>query len=172
MHSDSRMIKLLKSHRGKTQTASLDRDVWSFAAQMGDSFASQEFGPHRLALRLIADKRKPLPYSALIEQLSFVFRVDGDLAAWHFEGCERLRINRKGRYITVDIGVPESRWHVKDEAQLRAYVADCVRQGAELMITKLERDRIEVDGERLRRDLDAILRDYQARKWPKHPNLW
>lgn len=148
------------------------RDVWSFAADMGDVIASRAVAPHRLALRLLADERRATPYSPTIDELSFVFRVDGDLAAWHFEGCEKLRINRKGRYITVDIGVPESRWQVEDEAQLRTYLANCVRQSAELMIAKLEKEKMDVDSKRLRRDLDAILKDYVARKWPKHPNLW
>lgn len=170
---DSLTVKVLRSRGGKALTSASDTpDTWSFAAQAGDVIAGRTIEPSRLALRLLADKRAISPYSPDIDELSFVFRVDGDLSAWRFEGCERLRINRKGRYITVDIGVPEQRWQVDDEATLRVYLADCVRQGTEMMIAKMEREKMAVDKERLRRDRELILRDYVARKWPKHPNLW
>jgi hypothetical protein len=156
----------------KDSSVSDRRDYWTFSSDAGDSTGGAAIRRQRLALLLIATAKTRRPYSPHIDELEFVFRVDGDLSAWHFEGCERLRINRKGRYITVDIGVPESRWQVEDEAQLRTYLADCVRQGAELMIAKLEKEKMDVDSKRLRRDLDAILKDYVARKWPKHPNLW
>jgi hypothetical protein len=154
------------------QDADSTPERWSFAAQTGDVIGGTAMGPQRLALRLIANKKSRKPYSPDIDQLSFVFRVDGELSAWRFEGCERLRLSRKGRYITVDIGVPEARWQVKDELEFRRYLADCVRAGAELMIAKLERERIEFDSRRLRRNLAAILGDYVARRWPTHPNLW
>jgi hypothetical protein len=96
-----------------------NREIWSFGAQAGDVIAGTAIGNQQLALRLLANKQVRKPYCSEIEQLSFVFRVDGELDAWHFEGCERLRLNRKGRYITLDVGVPEVRWNVSDESTLR-----------------------------------------------------
>lgn len=149
-----------------------DQEIWSFAADAGDVIAGTAIGNQRLALRLLANKQVRKPYCHEIQELSFVFRVDGELAAWHFEGCERLRLNRKGRYITVDIGVPESRWNVSDESALRRYIAGCVSEGVGLMAAKLKRERFDVAETRLRKHTVAFLDAYVARRWPEHPNLY
>jgi hypothetical protein len=148
------------------------RETWSFGAQCGDAIAGSAIEPQRLALRLLFNQQVRKPYSEEVEELSFVLRVDGEISSWQFEGCERLRISRKGRYITVDIGVPEGRWNVIQEADLRVYLATCVREGVELMIAKLHRERITLDERRLRRHVSAALDRYLARDWPKHRNLF
>jgi hypothetical protein len=148
------------------------REIWSFGADCGDSVAGSAIAPQRLALRLLFNQQVRKPYSDEIHELSFVLRVDGEISSWHFKGCERLRISRRGRYITVDIGVPESRWHVIKEADLRSYLAACVGEGVELMIAKFQKERITLDESRLRRHVSAALDLYRAKTWPEHPNLY
>jgi hypothetical protein len=148
------------------------REIWSFGTQSGDPVAGTAIGPQRLALRLLFNQQVRKPYSDQIAELSFVLRVDGDIWQWSFEGCQRLRISRKGSYITVDIGVPENRWNVANEVDLRVYLATCVSQGVDLMINKLQRERIPVDVRRLRRHVATALERYLARDWPEHPNLY
>lgn len=46
------------------------------------------------------------PYSEEIAEFALVLRVGGNMQEFDFEGCERIRRSRKGKYITVDLGFP------------------------------------------------------------------
>src|SRR5438309_4867325 len=61
---------------------------------------------HVLELRKLLAAYCKGPYSEEISEFALVLRIGGNMQEFDFEGCERIRRNRKDRYITVDLGFP------------------------------------------------------------------
>src|SRR6266704_2470699 len=67
---------------------------------------------HILELRRSLATHCKGPYSEEISEFALVLRIGGNMQEFDFEGCERIRRNRKDKYITVDLGFPSRRWRV------------------------------------------------------------
>jgi len=100
------------------------------------------------------------PYSSEVDEFSLVIRVDGDIAYWEQEGCDRMRRRKKDRYITIDIYVPRSRWEGVRGIEIRKYLAACVEDAFQRMIGKLRKDKVVVDGDALLRDFAIVKAHY------------
>ena len=97
-----------------------------------------------MLLRKLLAKHCVGHYSKDIDEFAFVLRIDGKVCSWNFKRCERLRLNRRSRYITVDIGVPQKRWGTNDGVGLARYLLDCVAEGLRLMVGKLQRSKLDI----------------------------
>lgn len=113
-----------------------------------------------MALRKLLEKNCVGPYCKDIDEFAFVLRIDGDIWYWNFSGCEKLRLSKKHKYITVDVGVPKCRWQGRTANEIRTYLADCVRQGLDMMVARLKKDKYEIDAIRLMADYERLLEDY------------
>lgn len=82
----------------------------TFGADIGDVNAGKAISPHLYELRKLNYRFCDKIYCEEIDEIAPILRVDGDLAYWGFEGCEKLRLSKKYRYITIDVGMPRSRW--------------------------------------------------------------
>jgi len=58
-------------------------------------------GEHVLELRKLLAAQCKGPYSDEISEFALVLRVGGKMQEFDFEGCERIRRNRKNRYVTL-----------------------------------------------------------------------
>ena len=58
-------------------------------------------GKHVLELRKLLAFHCKAPCSDEIAEFALVLRIGGKMKEFDFEGCERIRRNRKDRYITV-----------------------------------------------------------------------
>jgi hypothetical protein len=149
---------------GKTKEARTPVEPASpitLGAQVGDQRANEATGVHHTDLRKLLRENCVGPYSAEIDEFAFVLRIDGDIWHWDFEGAEKLRLSRKRRYITVDIGVPRSRWQGVTAEEIRKYLADSLEQGLAQMVEKLTKSKIDVNAEALTADFSNALRKFQ-----------
>lgn len=126
-------------------------------AQMGDKRASNVVTPHFMALKRMLNRFCAKEYSREVREFAFVLRVDGEIWHWNLEGCDRMRRSKKDRYITIDVYVPRRRWDGVEDTEIRKYLAECFSEGLQRMISKLEQDKVAVDG-------DALLEDFAAAK--------
>jgi hypothetical protein len=92
------------------------------------------------------------PYSPEIREFALILRVGGEMQEFDFEGCDRIRRNRKEQYITVDLGFPSGRWKGATDAEIRAYLAEAVETGLLCCIRRLEKDKTPVDSDKLMSD--------------------
>src|ERR1700730_5941203 len=92
------------------------------------------------------------PYSPEIREFALILRIGGDMQEFDFEGCERIRRNRKQKYITVDLGSPSNRWKGATNSSVRKYIAEAVETGLLCCIRSLEKDKSPVDSGRLMGD--------------------
>lgn len=92
------------------------------------------------------------PYSPEIREFALILRVGGEMQEFNFEGCERIRRNRKEKYITVDLGFPSNRWKGATDSSIREYIAEAVETGLLCCIRRLEKDRSPVESTKLMKD--------------------
>ncbi|HET9281578.1 MAG TPA: hypothetical protein VFR24_06410 [Candidatus Angelobacter sp.] len=105
--------------------------------------------------RLLADYCKG-PYSPDVREFALVFRIGGEMQEFNFEGCERIRRNRKEKYITVDLGFPSSKWKGATDSSIREFLVEAVETGLLCCIRRLLKDRSPVNGDALMNDFAKV----------------
>jgi hypothetical protein len=128
---------------------------------VGDERADEATNSHCAELRKLLREHCAGPYSREIDEFAFVLRIDGDIWHWEFEGPDKLRLRRKARYITVDIGMPRSRWDGVKPESIRSYLSDSLTQGLAQMMAALTKSKVEFDAARLSADFGDALRRYR-----------
>jgi hypothetical protein len=137
-------------------------DTITFGVQSGDVPSGDATEPHFMPLRKLLAARCIGPYSPEIDEFPIVLRVSGQIWRFEGEGCQRLRLQRKKRYITIDIVMPENRWLGASAADIRTFLARMTEEAIELMIAKLEKSGVKVESEKLRADLRQVLAEYPS----------
>jgi hypothetical protein len=113
---------------------------------------------HILVLRKLMETHCRGQYSPDIKEFALILRIGGEMQEFNFEGCERLRRNRKDKYITVDLGFPSYRWRGISDAGIRQYLAEAVETGLLCCIRRLEKDKTPVDSQKLMADYNVAKR--------------
>ena len=108
------------------------------------------------------EKRCQSTYCEAIDEYAPVIRVDGPLNKFGDEGITRLRFAKKQRYITADIQIPESVWHPKSKNEIRDYIADKIREAIQLFVSRLKKEKIEVNEEALFSEIDLAIESFKG----------
>ena len=95
-----------------------------------------------------------------IDEYAPVIRVDGSIQKFGEEKIARLRFAKKQRYITADIQVPESVWKPKTKNEIRDYIALKIRESIELFVTRLKKEKLEIDDVSLFREIDLGINEF------------
>jgi hypothetical protein len=132
----------------------------TFGSQMGDTKVAEIVQPLLIELRKLLKTHCNDTYSQDIHEFAPIARIDGEIWAWNFEGCQKLRVNRKEKYITVDVGVPRWAWENKTENEIKTYLFNGLKEAINLMLSKLKKEKIEVDELRLFHDIALVEKEY------------
>lgn len=132
-------------------------DTITLGVQMGGTSANDATDSHVLSLRKLLATLCKGPYSSEVDEFALILRVDGDIWHWDFEGCQKLRRSKKDRYITIDIGVPRSRWENVAPAGIRGFLAENVEHALLLCANRLIKDKSDMN-------IEALMADYQKVK--------
>jgi hypothetical protein len=100
-----------------------------------------------LELRKLLTARCKGPYSEEISEFALVLRVGGNMQEFDFEGCQRVRRNRREKFITVDLGFPSYRWRGVIDSERRKYLADLVETGLLCCLNRLKKDKTKVSSQ-------------------------
>lgn len=117
-------------------------------------------GEHVFELRGLLSAHCKGPYSDEISEFALVLRVGGNMQEFDFEGCERIRRNRKDRYITVDLGFPSRKWRGVSDSEIRRYLADIVETGLLCCLHRLKKDKVKVHEAKLMNDFANVKRNF------------
>lgn len=115
---------------------------------------------HVLELRNLLAASCKGPYSEEISEFALVLRIGGNMQEFDFEGCERIRRNRKDRYITVDLGFPSRRWKGVIDSEIRKYLAEIVETGLLCCLHRLKKNKVKVHEARLMSDFAKVKRHF------------
>jgi Ankyrin repeats (many copies) len=109
-------------------------------------------------------------YSTAVEGFSFPLFVDGSLVRYteqmNLLGPQKPR--RSGTWLMVKIGVPESWWR-DNETAYKTHLTDSIEEGFNSMIALLQRNKHEVNAERLLADWAAVKREFLKTTAPPFP---
>lgn len=111
---------------------------------------------HILELRKLLAAHCEGPYSEEIAEFALVLRIGGSMQEFDFEGCERIRRNRKDKYITVDLGFPSRKWRGVIDSEIRKYLADIVETGLLCCLHRLKKDKAKVQEANLMNDFTKV----------------
>jgi hypothetical protein len=109
-------------------------------------------------------------YSPAIEGFSFPLFVDGSLVR-HTEQMNSLgpqKPRRSGTWLMVKIGVPESWWRA-NEVAYKTHLTDAIENGLNSMIALLQRNKHEVNAERLLADWSVVKKEFLKTTAPPFP---
>ena len=115
---------------------------------------------HVLELRKLLAASCKGPYSEEISEFALVLRIGGNMQDFDFEGCERIRRNRKDKYITVDLGFPSRRWKGVTDTEIRSYLAEVVETGLLCCLHRLKKDKVKVHESSLMSDFAKAKRHF------------
>lgn len=132
----------------------------TLGVQSGDVASSQATEPFFTALRRLLAAICIGPYSDEIDEFAIVLRIAGEIWNFEGEGCQKLRLNRKGRYVTIDIVLPQERWRGSGPIQLKEYLASSTEEALSLMIARLENSKIKVESTKLRSDAKRAICEF------------
>ena len=132
----------------------------TFGAQMGDEKVDEIFQPLLISLRKLLKIYCSSVYSDTIHEFAPIARIDGDIWFWNFNGCQKLRINRKGKYITVDVGITHEVWKGKTEIEIKKHLFSELKNAINMMLSKLKKEKINVDEKKLLHDLNLVEMEY------------
>ncbi len=96
------------------------------------------------------------PYSEELSEFALVLRIGGKMQEFDFQGCERIRRNRKDKTITVDLGFPSRRWRGVTDAEIRRYLAEIVETGLLCCLHRLKKDKTKVREANLMNDFAKV----------------
>lgn len=137
-----------------------DKAYITFGSEMGDEKAAEAVQPHLIKLRKLLELYCNHRYVPEIDEFAPIGRIDGEFGHWDFEGTQKLRLSKKYRYITIDIGMPKYRWQGVSPIEIRKYLLENLKQALKLMVQKLKKEKYEVDDVRLFKDFEKVEKEY------------
>jgi hypothetical protein len=102
------------------------------------------------------------PYSEEILEFALILRVGGIMQEFDFVGCERIRRNRKQRYITLDLSFPSREWKDKNASHIRHFLIDQIETGIRCFVDRLNRDKVVLQSSELLADFARAKAMYLA----------
>jgi len=134
----------------------------TYGVQSGDRSSAEATVPLLKELRALLSKYTARSYCDAFPEFAIVLRVSGSISSFEGEGCQKLRISRKGRYVTIDIVMPRSRWEGVAPQEIKDFLATMTREALGLIVNRIRKLKLEVDSERLEKDLDQVLSEFGA----------
>lgn len=135
---------------------------FSNGAQFGGDEVSDVVWPHlALQKRIFAESAQP--FGDDLVEIAFLIRGDGDVQQFNFEGHENLKVSRKDKACSVDIGVPASRWHGRMPAEIAEYLAACYINAMPDVVAACRKRKMNADLDEVRRRLAAAMDEYKLR---------
>ena len=96
-----------------------------------------------------------------VSHYALALRIGGEFQDFGKEGIAMVRRNKRESYIGADIVIPESAWRTKDRNQLRDYFADQVRSALQMCVSRLRKDKDQVDETGLFREVDVAIGEFK-----------
>jgi hypothetical protein len=93
-----------------------------------------------------------------------VLRIDGSLKQYGAEGVDRIRRNKKDKYIAADICIPERRWKDVSQVEFNRYLASAVKSALATCAAYLKKQKVLVDTESLLLDYAEVEADFLKRR--------
>jgi hypothetical protein len=142
--------------RGQGSEGSLAMASQTITLGMQTSVEDRTTEPHVIALRKLLAEHCNGPFSEEVLEFAPILRVGGAMQEFDFVGCERIRRNRKARYITVDVAFPTTQWKGQNGLHVRQFLIQVVEMGLRCCLDRLRKDKVAVQEEKLLADFTRV----------------
>jgi hypothetical protein len=131
-----------------------------FGADIGGAKAAKEVSPHLQQLKQLLYKYCDNIYCKEVDEFAPILRVDGDIAYWNTEGCEKLRLSKRYGYVTIDVYMPRARWEGTDVIDIRKYLINNLKDALKLMVNRLKKEKYIVNDNKLWADFIKVEEEF------------
>src|SRR5262245_9537372 len=90
-----------------------------------------------------------------VDHYALALRIDGEFQTFGQEGIEQPRRSKKTRCIGADIVIAEPTWKSKSGNELRDYLATAVRAALVACVSRLRKDKEQIDEQSLFNEVDS-----------------
>jgi hypothetical protein len=101
------------------------------SAELGGLDADQATLPHFRALKSALKGRSfegfPFP------ELAFILRVDGEVSSFGLSGPGHIDFDKKGQWVSVDIGIPTANWVAREASEVSTFIAGALMASVALL---------------------------------------
>jgi hypothetical protein len=101
------------------------------SSQFGGRDAAQAVLPHFRALK--SALKGKLFQGFPFPQLAFVLRVDGEVNTYGLSGAGSIEFDKRGRYVSVDIGITRNDLEGRGPGEVSAFVAGAIMSSVALL---------------------------------------
>lgn len=124
----------------------------ALGADVGGKDAHAATAEACMPLRQALEKECRGPNGGAFAEFALVVRIDGSVQSWGTRGVDNVRLQRKSKYATADIFVPQVVW-AEGPGALRAFLATNVEAAIQAIADRVEKARDPIDTDRLIRDV-------------------
>lgn len=136
----------------------MNMNIFSFFFKSGGGDAISIVNKYWQKITKILDKISEYSYSTDIDKFHIEMRVDGDFLTFGDpEGCNNLRLFKKKRLIANSISFGKNIY--VNEHVLSDFLIKNLLLTFEQMITRLKKEKLNIDGESLLTDLNKYISD-------------
>jgi hypothetical protein len=131
---------------------------WMRGVSLGAEFGGPDVsvGSSVQALRGLLAKHCRGPYSEEVLGFALVLRIDGSIKQYRPVGVDRIRRNKRNKYIGADVCIADSEWRDISEPQFSRHLAGSVRTALETCLVHLTKQKVQIDGDRLLHDYERV----------------
>ena len=131
-----------------SKAASID-----FSAQFGGRDAAAAVLPHFKLLKKAAHETSLTDFP--FPKLAFILRVDGEINTYGFRGAANIDIDKKGGYVSVDIGIA-----VEDRQRIQHVITEAIRSSVSLLTVHPDERLRHLDNDSLSNVLQTLCENY------------
>jgi hypothetical protein len=132
----------------------------SLGADVGGKDAHAATADDCMALRQALTHECRGPYGPAFSEFALVARIDGSVQRWGKRGVENVRLQRKSKYATADIYVPESVW-AEGPTPFRAFLATNIAAAIQAIVERAEEGGDSIDSNRLLADVKRATEQFK-----------
>jgi len=99
-------------------------------------------------------------HCSAVDHYALALRVGGKFTDYEEEKIWKIRRSRKDRYIGADIDIPMSVWSSKTTDELKYYLSEKTIEAVQLLITRLRKDKVEIEEEPLLKEVKAAIEKF------------
>jgi len=136
-----------------------DKGVISIGCQSGGP-QDNGIGEIKVDLWKALLKNTTSTYCTDVDHFALALRVGGKFTDYEDEKIWKVRRSKKDRYIGVDIDIPMSVWSEKTTDELKYYLSGKVLEAIQVLIARLQKDKVEIDEERLVKDVRSAVEEF------------
>lgn len=133
--------------------------IWPGMQLNGPAYEEQ-IRRYHIGLNKRLDTHCQNTHSPEIARYYVTYRFSGQFGDFGFLGITRIRRNHRDKSISCEVGFNDQLLAAHPDDRLHVYLTQVIAESMDCCIRRLEKDRAVIDGQSMRRDIDAAVRDY------------